>query len=151
MPRTPLDAITNYLELTPLVGTAGQPTAEQFSLLAAAGYKVVINLATPTSTDALPNEAELVAQHGMVYVPIPVAWEHPTTEDVYKFFAALDAYQGQRIFVHCVLNYRVSVFMYLHSVLREDILPEEAIWDVRAIWEPDDVWDEFMSSMTEEP
>ena len=41
-----LSAIKNFVQLTPLVGTAGQPTKEQFGDIAAAGYVAVINLSS---------------------------------------------------------------------------------------------------------
>ncbi len=38
-----INDIFNYVQLTDRVGTSGQPSAEQFHDIAAAGYKVVIN------------------------------------------------------------------------------------------------------------
>ncbi|MDA7785341.1 hypothetical protein N8944_05670 [Pseudomonadales bacterium] len=38
-----LARITNFVQLTPTVGTAGQPRAEYFVDVAAAGYDVVLN------------------------------------------------------------------------------------------------------------
>jgi protein tyrosine phosphatase (PTP) superfamily phosphohydrolase (DUF442 family) len=75
-----LNFIRNFLPLTDRVGTAGQPTTEQFSDIAAAGYEVVINLALPTSTYALPEEQSIVAGHGMHYVHIPVDSTRPPSK-----------------------------------------------------------------------
>ena len=115
-PADPLEDILNYLPLTPLLATAGQPTETQVQAVQQAGYEVVINLATPTSTNALPDEAGLVAALGMTYVPIPVLWDKPTLDDLQAFFGTLDTYAGRKVFVHCVLNWRVSTFMYLYRV-----------------------------------
>ena len=52
-----LSSIQNFLQISPTLGTAGQPFREQFTLIAAAGYTSVINLALPTSWDAVPDEA----------------------------------------------------------------------------------------------
>ena len=56
----------------------------------------------------------------------------------------MDQKKGQKIFVHCVLNMRVSVFVYLYRllILKED--PDTAYQDLRKIWEPDQVWSDFI-------
>jgi protein tyrosine phosphatase (PTP) superfamily phosphohydrolase (DUF442 family) len=144
MPVHHLAGICNYLPISDAIGTAGQPTPEQFAQIRAAGYRVVINLAMPTSTNALPNEAELVAAQGMVYVHIPVVWEAPTLDDLDRFLAAMAGFEGQKLFVHCALNMRVSCFMLLYRVIRRGVPLEEAAWVQRQIWEPDEVWQRFM-------
>lgn len=141
----PLDVLTNYHPISPMILTAGQPTAEQIALIAQAGCQVVINLALPTSSTALPDEAALVAAQGMDYIAIPVVWEQPTLDDLARFFAVMEANQARKVFVHCVVNYRVSSFVYLYRVLRLGVDPDEAIWDLRSIWEPDETWSSFIA------
>ena len=114
----PLEQLTNYYPISPLILTAGQPTAEQIGLVAAAGCQAVINLARPSSPNALTDEAELAAAQGMDYIAIPVVWEEPTLDDLARFFTAMEANQARKVFVHCVVNYRVSAFIYLYRVLR---------------------------------
>ena len=41
-----LGNIFNFLQLTPSIATAGQPTEQQLSIIREAGYKIIINLAT---------------------------------------------------------------------------------------------------------
>ena len=72
-----LEAIRSFVELSEKVGTSGQPTSEQFIDVKNAGYELVVNLALPTSTHALPNEADIVTSLGMEYIHIPVDWEMP--------------------------------------------------------------------------
>ena len=140
---------TSYLAISPTLGTAGQPTPEQFATIRAAGYEVVVNLAVPESPNALPNEEELVTAQGMAYVHIPVVWEAPTAEDLDRFFAVMDRNRGRRVFVHCALNMRVSCFVLLYRVLRLGV-PAEAAWqDVLAIWEPNPVWQQFVDDALE--
>lgn len=139
--------LTNYLAISDALGTAGQPTPDQFSAIRDAGYEVVINLAVPASPGALPDEAELVAAQGMAYVPIPVVWESPTTEDLDRFFAAMDRNRGRKVFVHCALNMRVSCFVFLYRVLRLGVPAEEAWRSVLAIWEPNEIWQRFVDDM----
>ena len=111
-----LARITNFVQLTPTVGTAGQPRAEYFVDVAAAGYDVVINLAMADSDHALPNEGNLVASLGMTYIHMPVNFQTPRPTDVARFVGlmrSLDCESGDfKIFVHCVVNFRVSAFMY---------------------------------------
>jgi protein tyrosine phosphatase (PTP) superfamily phosphohydrolase (DUF442 family) len=142
----PLEQLTNYYPISPLILTAGQPTAEQIALIGQAGCDVVINLARPSSPNALPDEAELVAALGMDYVAIPVVWEEPTMDDLARFFAVMEANQARKVFVHCVVNYRVSSFMYLYRVLLLGVDPDDAIWDLRSIWEPDETWSAFIAA-----
>jgi protein tyrosine phosphatase (PTP) superfamily phosphohydrolase (DUF442 family) len=145
----PLERLTNYYPISPLILTAGQPTAEQLALIRQAGCDVVINLARPTSPNALPDEAELVAAQGMEYIAIPVVWEQPTLDDLAHFFTAMEANRARKVFVHCVVNYRVSSFIYLYRVLRLGADPDEAIWDLRSIWEPDEIWSAFIAAALE--
>jgi protein tyrosine phosphatase (PTP) superfamily phosphohydrolase (DUF442 family) len=145
----PLEQLTNYYPISALILTAGQPTAEQIALVAAVGCQLVINLARPTSPNALVDEAELVAAHGMDYVAIPVVWEEPTLDDLARYFAVMDANRERKVFVHCVVNYRVSTFIYLYRVLRLGADPDEAIWDMRSIWDPDEIWSAFIAAALE--
>lgn len=147
MTHPDLDAIINYFPYAPNLATGGQPTPAQLDALAAAGYEVVINLAMPTSTNALPNEAELAAAAGMDYIAIPVVWENPTLDDLARFFEAMDATANRRVFVHCALNWRVSSFMYLYRVLKLGVPREEAVWDLLSIWEPDETWSAFIAKV----
>jgi protein tyrosine phosphatase (PTP) superfamily phosphohydrolase (DUF442 family) len=139
-----LEEITNYLRISDAIGTAGQPTASQFAAIKAAGYEVVVNLAMPNSTNALPDEGALVTEQGMDYVHIPVVWERPTLKDLEQFFEVMARYRGKRIFVHCAMNMRVSVFVCLYRVLQEDTPFEVASEAIYKIWEPDAVWESFL-------
>jgi protein tyrosine phosphatase (PTP) superfamily phosphohydrolase (DUF442 family) len=80
----------------------------------------------------------------MDYVHIPVVWENPTLEDLERFFTAMDALQGQKVFVHCILNMRVSCFVYLYRVIRQGVPEPRAREAMRKIWEPDVTWQAFI-------
>ena len=112
-----LNDIYNYLPISEHLATAGQPTAEQFATIRQAGFDLVVNLALPTSSNALPDERSVVEACGMTYSPIPVIWEHPTAADFEQFQATLASHPDQKIFVHCAMNMRVSAFVYLHQRL----------------------------------
>lgn len=138
-----LNDILNYLEVTPHLGTAGQPTPEQFTELRAAGYDLVINLRPPASEE-IAGEEQIVTGLGMDYLNIPVIWTNPTTENLQAYFQALEANQQRKVFVHCAMNYRVSAFTFLYRVLVEGVPAEEAIVAMRKIWEPNEVWPAFI-------
>ena len=144
MTSSDLQQILNYLPVSDTLGTAGQPTAEQFGSIAGAGYELLINLAMPDSTHALPNEPDLVRQAGMAYVHIPVVWEAPTLRDLDRFFEVMHRHEGHRVFVHCALNMRVSCFIFLYRVIRGGLLVSEAATMMRRIWEPNRVWSRFL-------
>ncbi len=139
--------ILNFLQLGERVGTGGQPTAEQLDDLAREGYEVVINLALPTSDNAIANEGELVTRAGLTYVHLPVKFDAPTDADFEQFRGVMRAFAGRKIFVHCALNMRVSAFMYLYRILQEQVPAANAAADLHQVWEPDQVWRGFIRRM----
>ncbi len=149
MSKQQVEDIYNFLALSDAIGTAGQPLEEQFSAMKNAGYQVVINLALATSPNALPHEREIVEQHGMEYIHIPVLWESPRVEEAFQFFDAMKAHAGKKIFVHCAANKRVSAFLYLYRTLHLGITREEATRDLHQLWIPNDRWNTFMNQVTE--
>lgn len=86
-----MEDIYNYLKVSDSIATSGQPTKEQFSAIKDSGYQIVVNLALPTSTNALEDEKQVVEDLGMQYVHIPVVWESPKIEDVDEFFNVMAA------------------------------------------------------------
>ncbi|MFH1566767.1 MAG: protein tyrosine phosphatase family protein [Gemmatimonadota bacterium] len=136
-----LGSIKNFLAITDDLGTAGQPTAEQFGDIAAAGYEVVINLDSAT---AVPNEDELVTSRGLSFIHIPVIWTAPQQSDLDLFFDMLDRLKGRKVFVHCAANARVSTFVYLYRVARLGVDPAAAKQQLDLLWEPTGVWKAFV-------
>ena len=72
-----LTRIRNFLRIDDRLATSGMPQPDDFAALRQAGFDVVINLALPTSDNALPNEGELVSAQGMTYIHIPVNFDAP--------------------------------------------------------------------------
>jgi protein tyrosine phosphatase (PTP) superfamily phosphohydrolase (DUF442 family) len=145
-----LERIYNYRRLSDLIATAGQPTEEELTTVAEAGFEAVVNLALHGAEYSLPDERKTVESLGMRYVHIPVAWERPTRADLEVFFKVVDELAGQRVFVHCAANKRVSVFMALYRQLRQGWSPDATMPDVLAIWELDAVWQQFLE-MVQQP
>src|SRR5436190_10121629 len=105
-----LETIKNFLPLDDRVGTSGMPRPEDFKQIAREGYRAVINLALPTSDNALPNEGELVSREGMSYIHIPVQFDAPQRADYERFARIMDVLSAEKVLVHCAVNMRVSAF-----------------------------------------
>lgn len=142
-----LEDITNYVLLAADIGTSGQPTREQFRAIADAGYDAVINLALPTSDHAIPEEGAIVSGLGMSYVHIPVQFDNPTIEDLRRFVGIMQALDGHKVWVHCVVNARVSAFLY-HYLRHVRCVDERAARSpVLERWTPrmDETWRQFLA------
>ena len=139
-----LDHIRNFLHIDDGLATSGMPKPDDFAVMRQAGFDIVINLALPTSDNALPNEGELVSSEGMTYIHIPVEFAAPQPADFDRFTRVLDASAGQRVFVHCAANKRVSAFVFLHRLGHgtSRVIAES---DLRKIWEPNGVWREYIN------
>jgi len=130
---TALSEINNFRAVGDRLGTAGQPTREQFRMVREAGFEAVINLALPTSDNALPNEGSVVTGLGMSYVHIPVDFKAPTSQDFRAFCRVMEAFDKRPLFVHCTANKRVSAFVFLYRVSYQRIALPEAERDLHSI------------------
>jgi len=146
-----LPALINFRRYGERIATAGQPRPEHFPVLALAGYEAVINLATEASSNALPEEETLWAEQGIRYCHIPVQWDQPTPEDFDRFTALMQELQGRKLFVHCALNMRVSVFMFLHRVLNLGESKDAARADLQQMWTPNEIWQAYIERMLQRP
>jgi protein tyrosine phosphatase (PTP) superfamily phosphohydrolase (DUF442 family) len=105
----------------------------------------VINL---VSFDVLrQTEKEIVESLGLIYIHIPVIWESPKIEDFKAFSEILEKYKNKKIYIHCELNFRVSVFMMLYRVIYRRMNHEKAMADVFEIWKPHDQWKTFIDKV----
>ena len=140
-----LDETRNFRKVDDGLLTAGQPNEAQFADAAQQGVKVVINLALHDDPRySLADEAGCVRGLGMEYVHIPVQFNAPTEQDLRAFVAAMDAHKAEKVLVHCAANYRVTAFIGLYRMLREGMAAERAFEPMRSVWEPNDVWRQFI-------
>ena len=139
-----IESIKDYYKISDVLATSGQPTPGEFALIVRAGYQVVINLATSSSTNALANEGTIVTDLGMVYIQIPVIWEHPQLQDVTLFFKVMQSLEQNKIWVHCAKNMRVSCFIYLWQKYMQQLPEAEAKYPMNQIWQPTGVWQALM-------
>ncbi len=142
-----LEEIKNYYRISDSVATAGQPTPEQFHDIKQESFDVVINLARQDSPGTIESEATIVAGLNLDYVHIPVDFNAPVLSDLKRFFATMDRYRINNIFVHCACNWRVSAFMFLYQTVRCDVPVATSIRDLHAVWQPDETWQAFIDSV----
>jgi protein tyrosine phosphatase (PTP) superfamily phosphohydrolase (DUF442 family) len=125
--------------------TSGQPTEDDLKALSALGVEHVINLALHTHERALPDEGGSVTALGMTYSHIPVAFDAPTEGDFRRFCAAMESMAGAKVHVHCIVNARVSAFLYRY---RRDVLgmaEQLARQEMESIWQPGGIWASFIA------
>lgn len=135
-----IETIRDYYQIDRNLATSGQPTASEFESIAQAQYRLIINLATSRSTNAIANEGVIVTDLGMVYVQIPVLWDEPKLSDVETFFKIMQSFDGQQIWVHCAKNMRVSCFIYFWQKHILKLSESKASQPMQQIWQPTGVW-----------
>lgn len=136
--------ILNWRRLSPALTSSGQPSEAQLAEIAGCGISDVINLGPHEHAKALPDEAVSVAALGMRYTYIPVDFAAPTEADYAAFVAAMRAVEaaGLAVHVHCIVNARVSAFLYRY---RRDVIGEDAARaELYSVWEPAGAWAAFI-------
>ena len=140
-----IKSILNYIKINDNISTSGQPSKKQFKIIAENNFDVVINLAMHNK-GALKEEDKIISKNGIVYIHIPITWKNPELDRLNLFLSLLKTLQekNKKVFIHCIMNYRVSAFMYQYkkSVLKQKnvklISPKE--------FKPKKVWKELMQT-----
>lgn len=142
--------IINYIKVNENISTSGQPTAKQFEQIAKEGYEIVINLSVHNSEGKIENEDDIVSSLGMNYIHIPVEFLEPTKKNLKDFIELLSALTHRKVWIHCIMNYRVSAFMYVFHkyVLKTPF--EDINLEVFEKWSPDKKWQEIMKTPPED-
>ncbi len=145
-----MNKILNYIKINELISTSGQPKIEELESIANEGFEVVINLAVLVTSNALENEDKIVSSLNMSYIHIPVDFENPKLSDLKLFLNILQALGANKVWIHCVKNYRVSAFMYVYHkyILRTPF--EEIDLSIFDKWQPSLVWQELMKVSLED-
>ena len=145
-----IESIRNFVQLTAGIGTAGQPRADQFSIIADAGYEIVVNLAMPDHADSLDNEGKLVRSTGMSYSHLPVPFDSPHADHVLQFCQLMGTMKDRKVFVHCIMNYRVSAFMFHYLEKVQGCSTESARSPIFEQWEIEPAWQMIIDLSAEE-
>ena len=116
---TPLDMealgaaeINNFRAPESDVLSTGQPTADQFQIMANSGVKHVINLRTP-GEDAGFDERATVESLGMTYhnIPVSVGDGGINSSNSDSLQALLEQFENEGIVVHCATGNRVGALI----------------------------------------
>ena len=128
------DDIRNWQRRPDGITTSGRLEPGDPARLAAIGVRHVVNLSLDDHPEALAEERERLAAEGIAYTHIPVPFDAPTPDHVAELGQAIDRAEGP-VHVHCIMNYRVTAFLYLLD--REAGVPEEeAMARMTAVWNP---------------
>lgn len=145
-----MNKVLNYIKINELISTSGQLKIEELELIANEGFEVVINLAMPTTSNALENEDKIVSSLNMSYIHIPVDFENPKLSDLKLFLNILQALGANKVWVHCAKNYRVSAFMYVYHKYILHTPFEQIDLSIFDMWQPSLVWQELMKVQLED-
>jgi len=145
-----LAEITNFRQYTETFASSGQPTAEQLQAVADAGFERVVYIAFTNNQNALPDEDQIVKRLGMEYMQVPVDFSNPLPDDFYAFADSMRRNTDKKTLLHCQVNARATAFSFLYRVLYEDVPVAEAKADMNTVWQPNEVWRDFIFEVMEQ-
>ena len=145
-----MEEIINYIKINDNIATSGQPTRQQFQKIADQGYEFVLNLAVAHSEGKIEKEDDIVTDLGMNYLHIPVEFQEPTLQNLKDFIEILSALSHRKVWVHCIMNYRVSAFMYVYHKYILKTPFEEINLNVFEEWQPSKEWQNIMKTAIED-
>ena len=149
-PPAPLAEITNFRQYSDTFASSGQPTADQFQAVADAGYERVVYIAFTNNPNALPDADQVVKGLGMEYMQVPVDFSNPLPDDFYAFADSMQRNTGKKTLLHCQVNARATAFSFLYRVLYDDVPVAEAKEDMNTVWQPNEVWRDFVFEVMEQ-
>lgn len=142
--------ILNYIKINELIATSGQPSIEEFKVIAQEGFEVVINLAMYNSSNSIENENKVVTDLNMSYFHIPVDFENPKLSDLKLFLNVLQSLGANKVLIHCAKNYRVTAFMYVYHKYILNTPFEKIDLSMFNIWTPSSAWQSLMKVSIED-
>ena len=129
------DTITAWQRIDPGLTTSGALLPDDLPALQAIGVRHVINLALADHPQALPDEADRLSALGMGYTHIPVPFDAPGEDHFAAFRRALEGATGP-VHVHCIMNWRVSAFLYRYHREVRGMPGDEAAALLTRQWDP---------------
>jgi hypothetical protein len=140
-----LSDLKNYQVNSPKMVSSGLPNQTQFEALKKIGVTKVIDLIPGDRGE----EADLMKSLDLSYYNVQVDWENPTIENFQDYVLSMQQSKGSEgmTLTHCRLNWRGAVFTYLYRVT---VLKESAALakqDMLAIWQPNEVWQDFIDKV----
>jgi protein tyrosine phosphatase (PTP) superfamily phosphohydrolase (DUF442 family) len=139
-----LAEITNFRQYSATFASAGQPTREQFQVIADQGFERIVYIAFTNNNNALADADQVVKGLGMEYMHVPVAFDNPLPDDFYAFADSMRRNTGKKTLLHCQVNARATAFSFLYRVLYNDASISAAKADMNTVWQPNEVWRDFI-------
>tara|TARA_B100002003_G_scaffold230567_1_gene240822 strand:+ start:472 stop:1050 length:579 start_codon:yes stop_codon:yes gene_type:complete len=143
-PAPALAEIINFRQYSDSFSSAGQPTLEQFQVIAEQGFERIVYIAFTNNPNALADEDLVVKGLGMEYMQVPVDFSNPLPDDFYAFADSMRRNTGKKTLLHCQVNARATAFSFLYRVIYEDVPVAEAKEDMNTVWQPNAVWRDFI-------
>lgn len=134
--------IINSVKISENIYSSGQPSKSDLNLLRENEFRTIT-----TSDNALLNEDNIVTSLGMTYVHIPVQWDNPTKGQFWLFSKIMEQENRNKIWVHCALNMRVSVLLYLYNVIVLKHNSSKSKAKMNLVWQPNNIWQEFIDGI----
>ena len=143
-PSPALVEITNFRQYSESFASSGQPTREQFQIIADQGFERIVYIAFTNNPNALADADLLAKGLGMEYMQVPVAFDKPLPDEFYAFADSMQRNTGKKTLLHCQVNARASAFSFLYRVIYEGVPVAEAKADMNTVWQPNAVWRDFI-------
>ena len=104
---------------------------------------MVINLAMHNK-GALKKEDKIVSKLGMIYIHIPITWKAPEVDRLELFLKILESLEkeNKKIFIHCIKNYRASVFMHIY---KKFVWGKDTKFIAPAEYKPNKTWKKLLN------
>ena len=147
-----LEGITNYYMVDGLFPTSGQPDENELDKICQSGYSCVINLAPNSMLEnSVIDEASILESNNVEYIHLPVNFQRPSEKKFDAFVEAVQKRSGEKVWVHCAANMRVSAFTYRYRVQVLGENSDTARQDLNQLWEPFGVWKTFIEKANQIP
>lgn len=145
-----LAEITNFRQYSSTFASSGQPSREQFSMIAENGFERIVYIAFTNNQNALPDADLVVKGLGMEYMQVPVDFNNPLPSDFYAFADSMRRNTDKKTLLHCQVNARATAFSFLYRVIYADVPVAQAKADMNTVWQPNEVWRDFIFTVLAE-
>ena len=145
-----LAEIVNFRQYSPAFASAGQPSREQFATIAEHGFERIVYIAFTNNQNALTDADQVIKGLGMEYMQVPVDFDNPLPADFYAFADSMQRNTDKKTLLHCQVNARATAFSFLYRVIYEDVPIAEAKEDMNTVWQPNEVWRDFIFAVMRE-
>ncbi len=145
-----LAEIINFRQYSPVFASSGQPSREQFETIAENGFERIVYIAFTNNGNALADADQVIKGLGMEYMQVPVSFDNPLPDDFYAFSDSMQRNTGKKTLLHCQINARATAFSFLYRVIYEDVPVSVAKADMNTVWQPNEVWRDFIFNVMAE-